>query len=430
MFPTFSNKLVVSSDLRFVNRPVASDELLKVVNAPTELKDWIRVLDTNDNLVLLHYLTTINSFEDPTVNTNVLQLIGHVRGIIVDTDTMTIVCRSFGYTPEITVSNATSIHDICNSPMVKNMSLATTKFFYACEGTIMRMFFHNNKWYVSTHRKINALNSFWSGPTFGEMLRDVQKFDFEMLNKNYCYVMLLSHPENRIIYKITRGQLLMVTVYNKTTGTFLDDWNDLVPLGVVKPTPVDVESKLKETLTECDTAASFDKAGIIAFTGSSVSPVKFVSDHYEQLKNVRGNDPHMKARYLDLRGTPEGEVLTAWYNEPKYTTMFARIEQELDELARKLHGMYMERYVKKTGFNEIPKEEFVTLRRCHDWFLANKNEGTRKVVTQERVKEFLHTTPTIFLLRMLKRQKQEKRARQLEKSATFPENPTGTQTSR
>jgi hypothetical protein len=405
----FSTKIVISTDQRFLNADIPSDEVLKLVDVPLRWREWVRVLDKADNLILLHYITTLKSCEEPEVDDVVMSWVGHVRGIIVDTDTMKVVCRSFGYTPELVVTDSKFDKFVAG--------VDRWRFFYAEEGTIMRVFYHNNQWYVSTHRKINGLKSFWSGPTFGKMLDDVKQFEYDSLRKEYCYIMLLSHPENRIIYKLDAPQLLMVGIYDRTTSSFLDHdaCDQYVPKGVLRPVDapkISTVEDLARAVFELEEVKNFKKVGVIAFKDNK--PVKIVPRNYQTIRRIRGNDPHLKMRYIDLRGSVEGDCLKRWFDEPKYTEMFARVEKEMEELARNLHRLYIERYVKK-NFDTLPKEEFVFLQTCHSWHTGDR---AHNIVTLDRISSILRSTSTKYVLRMLKRMKQTNKA--IEKPSQFP----------
>nr|QBK88091.1 MAG: RNA ligase with polynucleotide kinase domain [Marseillevirus LCMAC202] len=421
-------KLVVSTDRRFLGRDPATPELLKLVGVNPEWADYIRVLDHQGTLALLHYVNTWVSSTDHSINEAPLAEIGHVRGIIVDTATGEIVCRSFPYTPEVVSEDPERIASLLPEDLSK------VAFYNACEGTVLRLFWHNEEWHLSTHRKINANNSYWAGPTFGSMFEELRTGfvlnnsepgpDQHSMDKNYCYVFLMSHNGNRLVYNISKPQLMLIAIYDRSTQQFLsgEEYGPSHKLGPKRPagcadpvpvTDINTVADLQEAVDELEKFASYNLAGIIAFPDSlDPRPVKIVNASYNNLRNARGNEPSLRSRYIQLRGTPEGGLMIKWYNEPDYQEIFDNAEDEIDELVNRLHTMYMHRYVHK-NIDELPKEEFVTLQRCHTWHTADRGNN---IVTANKVREFLNTTPTHFLLVMLNRQRREQReaARELE----------------
>lgn len=391
-------ELVVQTDHRFLSRPVATAEMLKIVGVDPKWADYIRVLDVDDNLHLLHYLNTVISPENPVLNEELMKEIGHVRGTVIDLDSGEIVCQSFPFTPEVVVDDAARLHELL--PTYEKVN-----FFNACEGTIVRVFFHGGEWRMSTHRKLDASMSSWAGPTFGTMFNSTRRFEFTSLNKNWCYVMLLSHPSNRLVYRVEQQQLVMVTIYDRVAKKFLgsEQWGQL-PTGVLPPVRTEGVSDHKSLTEVVNKMVTFDAAGVIAIPDmENPRPVKILNATYFTLRHTRGNEPSMRNRYLQLRGTPEMHVLLRWYIEPEYQHAFVEAENEVEQLVRRLHSMYIHRYIKK-NFDTLPKEEFVVLQRCHTWHNADR---VKNIVTQHKMREIVNTTPNPYMLKMLKRMKED-----------------------
>lgn len=386
----FKPNRVISTDLRFRNRDVPSKELLQAINVPESMAEWVRVLDRQGDLALLHYLTTTNS--DGTVNVEPMNVVGHVRGIIVNEATGEIVCQSFPFTPEILVDDVNEVLPTFSEEMV---------LYPSCEGTVIRLFY-DDVWRISTHRKIDADGSCWSGPTFGSMFRELFE-DFDSLDTNFCYTLLMSHNKNRLIYEVPKPQLLLVTVYNRQEKCFLSSTElyELPEYGWKYPVQIDgilTGEDLQRTVNEY--VPSFAFTGVIVLTDTKVSPkpIKFVSQRYLDLRTARGNEPCIRDRYIQVRGTEDEKILREWYTDEAH--VFEKVEYHFDKLVFRIHRMYLNRYIGKR-LNTLPKEEFVTIQRCHAWHCENRKEN---IVTQEKVREFLNTTPNYYILIMLNRQ--------------------------
>ncbi len=415
-----NKELVVSTDRRFLSRDQATPELLKSIGVGVEWAEYIRILDRQDSLVLLHYVNTWVSSTDHTIDETPLGQIGHVRGIIVDTNTGRIICRSFPYTPEVISEDSERIGSLFSK------DLSEVSVYTSCEGTVMRLFWYGEEWHISTHRKIDANNSYWTGPTFGSMFKDLREFDLDDLDKNYCYAFLMSHNGNRLVYKITTPQLMLISIYDHSKQCFLSateygpqyETGPKHPSGCVYPSPVNginTIADLQEAVDKLGKFASYNHAGIIAVPDSqNPQPIKIVNVTYNNIRDARGNESSIRSRYIQLRGTAQGMLLIKWYTEADYQKIFADAEGEIDELVNRLHTMYMNRYVHK-NFEQLPKEEFVTLQRCHTWHTTNRGNN---IVTIAKVREFLNATPTHFLLLMVNRQRREKREAEREARAT------------
>lgn len=92
------------------------------------------------------------------------ELVKKSRGLVFNGETQ--LFKSLGFTPE---------YNETNFSYLSTLSLEDYKFYKSEEGTLIRVFFHD-KWYVSTHRKLDAFNSRWSSKkTFGDIFKDSLK---------------------------------------------------------------------------------------------------------------------------------------------------------------------------------------------------------------------------------------------------------------
>lgn len=392
--------MIQQSDRRFLSLPVPSDELLDLVGVPREFSQYTRVVDTQGDLAIIHYLLPLDTDGNP--NTEIIDKIGNTRGVIVDTSKLKIVCRSYPYTPEV----------VNDSASLSTLELSDCTVFKACEGPILRVYWHDDKWNVSTHRKIDSAKSSWGGPPFSEMFLSTMKWSFDDLDKSLAYSFLLSHPAHRQLYKVNEPQLLLISVYDSTTNSFKSP-SDTEEMGsklkgclVPKrfdPQPQNVE-ELCKMVDEMDTGknVSFNSVGAIIINNTGdPTPVKVVTNFYNSLKQARGNDVNLRTRYILIRGSDEENLLTAWFDEPQYQQLFALVENEIDVLVERLHSMYMYRFIGK-HFDHLPKEEFVVLQRCHSWHVQNRSMNK---VTLLKMKEMVENTPNFYLLKMLNRQR-------------------------
>ncbi len=70
------------------------------------------------------------------------------------------------------------------------------------EGTLIIVFNHNNKWYISTRRCFDANESVWvKNNSYGKMFSETieSKFTFDDLDTSYCYHFVLVHHKNKNI---------------------------------------------------------------------------------------------------------------------------------------------------------------------------------------------------------------------------------------
>ena len=111
-------------------------------------------------------------------------------------------------------NNFNIISYTCNTPIMNidamNYILKTSekkKEFYECyEGTLLSLFYFNDKWYLSTRRCLDSKKSMWNNRSYYDMFNDVLNLDnddFESftnkLDKKLSYYFILIHSDNKNI---------------------------------------------------------------------------------------------------------------------------------------------------------------------------------------------------------------------------------------
>lgn len=132
----------------------SSEMSFPIQRADIEGHSSITNTDSKDGLDIFCYTYADDSSEP---------LVKRCRGVVYSGDTL--VSRGFSYTPEY--SRETIPEDL--SKFVKEHT-AQCGFARALEGTIVRAFNYNDKWYLVTNRKLDAFKSRWSSKkSFGEI---------------------------------------------------------------------------------------------------------------------------------------------------------------------------------------------------------------------------------------------------------------------
>ena len=342
--------------------------------------------------------------ENPTVKA--------CRGVVMSGGKL--VLQTFGYTPEFLVSARDSIQEYIGD------SLNEYRVFDSHEGSLLRVFYAGNKWYVSTHRKLDAYRSKWaSRESFGEIFenalaaeyaenedlrgrvgviepgqsasadegtpaRRLQKAFFGTLDKDKCYCFLVRNTsENRIVCQPPeRPTLYHVGTFDKLGGFELDR-----DVGVPRP--------LENKFTSLDEALNYAKElnpdelqGVILFSGAK--HVKILTDEYSKLFSVRGNEPSVKYRYLQVRmNNSTTDLLYQLY--PRYTEIFEDYENKLYAIAQGIYSAYVQRFIKKQ-YVTVPKEEYQVMRACHSWHLEDR--GKNRISQRKVVEKLNEQTPT------------------------------------
>ena len=337
------------------------------------------------------------------------------RGVVFDNNKL--VMKGFPYTIEYTkINNQQEIND--NIVSIFN----ECSFYDAYEGSLIRMFHYNDKWFLSTNRKFDAFKSKWAskesfGSFFKKALENEYKnnvkfrstFDFNpevddiierfqsVLDKKKQYMfLLLNSPENRIVSSAYENP----TFFH--VGTFIDmelDMSDDLSI------PYPKEHKFSDINDLYDYVEMMDykkHQGIIVFAPGNLQYKIFNQDYYELYK-VRGNEPSIKFRYLQVRMNKKySDMLHFLY--PEYQEAFAEYENYIYTIATDIMNSYIERFIKK-NYVTVPVEEFQVVRDCHGWHLSNRFENKINI---DKVIEILNQQPATNINRMIRKRIAEK----------------------
>ena len=115
-------------------------------------------------------------------------------------------CRSYIFEKSTLLPIATQFNKIIyNNDAIEYLNKVDWKqvVVQPCyEGTMLLVYHHNNKWYISTRRCLDSSNSKWvKNKSYKEMFYEAieGKMKLDDLNKNYCYHFILVYYKNRNI---------------------------------------------------------------------------------------------------------------------------------------------------------------------------------------------------------------------------------------
>lgn len=102
---------------------------------------------------------------------------------------------------------------------------------YSCtemiDGTVIRLFFHNDEWNVATRNHTDAGKCRWNSTrTFRELwnecLEKYEDFHTDLLDTSMTYMFVIQHPDNEQIIKVETPVIYLIDVYDNTTLTRLE----------------------------------------------------------------------------------------------------------------------------------------------------------------------------------------------------------------
>lgn len=194
----------------FINQNINKNEIDKFKK--DLLKHGIFTKDYPEDNILLLY----NKFENK--NKNDLEM--ECRSVILNRTTNKIIC----YTCNTPIYNANAVNYLLTNNNIE-------KEIYKCyEGTLLSLFFFNNKWYISTRRCLDSKKSLWNNNSHYDMFIETlnennttyEEFT-EKLNINFSYYFILIHHKNKNIVDYSKK---FGENYKKLCLAFIRDRND------------------------------------------------------------------------------------------------------------------------------------------------------------------------------------------------------------
>jgi len=249
------------------------------------------------------------------------------------------------------------------------------------EGTMINVFWDwsiglTGGWEISTRNTIGATSSFYKGTTsktFRDMFLEAAKENnlvLENLLKSHCYSFVLQHPENRIVVPFKIPQLYLVAVYeiiNDTNCVYVNVQNRSEYKEYFKSFNNSVKfpqeytfnkySELIEKYGSMNT--SYDVVGVVLHNNLTGERAKIRNPVYEQVRNLRGNQPKLQYQYLCLR--KEGKVKDFLKFYPENKKEFSGFRDQVHLFTDTLFANYVSCYIKK----EKPLIEFSQQYRTH-----------------------------------------------------------------
>jgi hypothetical protein len=160
----------------------STQNLVKLLlNAIREDSKNIRYKDDLESNRLLIYL---NFSEDTNTLT---ELERELRSVVLNRTTLELI----SYSMDELYTEDQKVYDLMKEKQYK---------LYEClEGTLLSVYYFNDKWYVSTRRCLDAKDSYWlSDKSHYDMFMEcVSNELFDNLNKEHCYYFVLQHYQNK-----------------------------------------------------------------------------------------------------------------------------------------------------------------------------------------------------------------------------------------
>ncbi len=338
-------------------------------------------------------------------------LVKNARGLVYEDDVL--VVKSYPYTIEYEVEDdAGEIEKLLVMHKPKECVL-----YDSFEGFLIRTFYLHEKWFIATHRKLDAYKTRWScTKTLGELFELAINSEYDTnsnfqqgvdangtdetvlqrfmgtLDKTVCHTFLvLNNEENRLVCNPpSRPTLYFTGVFSMESSNPQLDFPSLVPSPPKKQ--FDFVDDIFAYVAKSDSAV---QQGLVVFTPTT--QFKIISKDYKYLQAIRGNEVSIRFRYLQLRMDKEKRGALA-YLYPAMNEQFDLYENTIYLIAKHLKTAYINRYAHKDS-TAIPPSNYYIIKQCHQWHCKDR-ENNR--ISIEYIIDILNEQTPLTLNKMVK----------------------------
>jgi hypothetical protein len=273
--------------------------------------------------------------------------------------------------------------------------------FPSYEVSLIRVYQFQGEWKISTNKKLDAYDSYWSSEfSFGwkfdrlvQKLTEMPEIGLDVFLKSLCpakgYFFLIplegtqrtgnarEHTKDKIwLAGIEEGGQI-----NLDTNEAPNIWSTLSR--VVFETPSELKKYIEEGYKHDDPPLTG------AMLCDSKKHIRILHPEYLRLYELRKNEPNIYKRYLEIENQQDSKQ---FFNQHiRYLSPFAR---DLHSFIIYLHGKYLERYVQRK-FQMLPSKVHAVIKTCHGEYLKDRTNR----ITRARLRDILHTSfPPDFIL--------------------------------
>ena len=293
------------------------------------------------------------------------------NGVIIEKSSLKIVCYTFDKCME---------EDNLNENLINND--LTIQPVY--EGTLIRAYYYDNKWNISTKKMINAYNAKWSsqksfGDMFEEIFGNLLCVENSFPRKDCCYSFLMGHQENNIL-KIDRNFLIHLNTvdlinYVEVDYRFNCNIRNITHINDYSNSMINMN---KEQLTAHIDNLTNNNDLIIGteigymFVNKNGVKQKFMKKYYKEVRELWGNTNNRLFRYLHLRKNPDKlkKYLEIFIEDKQ---KFLSYETYLMNVATFILNVYRNRHISKQ-ITKVPFYIKDIIYKVHGLYLQTKNK--------------------------------------------------------
>lgn len=221
-----------------------------------------------------------------------------------------------------------------------DFDLSRSVIMEKADGSLIGVYHHNGKWHISTRGMAFAEGEHAIGGTFREKVLEAFglseeefQFVFSVFNKNLTFVFEYTSPENRIVTKYEKPEMVFLSINDgKKEWDYETMYCNLMGYGVrnIRKVKTYDASNMDEVVKLANSLPDLQE-GFVIYDPISNKRMKVKSSLYVVAHAIRGNDPlPTKKNLLNLLFTGELDEFIAYF--PEWEEKARMIEDEVNNV--------------------------------------------------------------------------------------------------
>jgi hypothetical protein len=275
------------------------------------------------------------------------------------------------------------------------------------EGTMVNVFWDGTDWKKATKSKMDALCFFFdTNGVFYRLFEETLKYvnlDLNSLNKSYCYSFVMQHPRNRLVTAFTEIKLYLISAYyieNSSVDTKVTVVDTIQKDPIWESTRVQFPAVLAWDLLRPIADMPYTIMGVSFKDLVSGDRCKLRNPAFEYVRHLRGNQPKLSYRYLELRKM--GKVVDFLKFYPEHSDQFRYYQTNLHKYTNTLYNLYVNIFIKKNiQLDTVDHKYQISLKRLH-YHYREVLVPQKKYVTLQTVIEYVNELPEAILMGVIR----------------------------
>jgi hypothetical protein len=213
----------------------------------------------------------------------------------------------------------------------------------------------------------------------------------------------MQHPENRLVTAFTEIKLYLISAYyieNTSADIKVNVVDTIQKDPVWESTRVQFPAILNWDLKTPISNMPYTMMGVSFKDTVSGDRCKLRNPAFEYVRHLRGNQPKLSYRYLELRKM--GKVVDFLKFYPEHSDQFRYYQTNLHKYTNTLYNLYVNIFIKKNiQLDTVDHKYQISLKRLH-YHYREVLVPQKKYVTLQTVIEYVNELPEAILMGVIR----------------------------